>query len=110
MPNDYRLLAVKESIWAEMLLDVLKDNNIPCTALPVHGAGMVLKGGVVEELKIYVPANWFARAEELVAMGLNIPQITRVFLELRKLGLDVEPVYTLQQAIDTLTALKGGST
>lgn len=65
MPNDYRLLAVKESIWAEMLLDVLKDNNIPCTALPVHGAGMVLKGGVVEELKIYVPANWFARAEEL---------------------------------------------
>ena len=26
-----------------------------------------------------------------------------------KLGLDVEPVYTLQQAVDTLTALKGGN-
>ena len=43
-------------------------------------------------------------------MGLNIPQVTRVFLELRKMGLDVEPVYTLQQAIDVLTSLKGGAT
>ena len=55
------------------------------------------------------PAEVFARAEELVGMGLNIPQVTRVFLELKKLGLDVKPVYTLQQAIDTLTALKGGN-
>ena len=54
------------------------------------------------------PAEVFARAEELVEMGLNIPQVTRVFLELKKMGLDVAPVYTLQQAIDTLTALKGG--
>ena len=54
------------------------------------------------------PAEVFARAEELVEMGLNIPQVTRVFLELKKLGLDVKPVYTLQQAIDMLTALKGG--
>ena len=55
------------------------------------------------------PAEVFARAEELVEMGLNIPQVTRVFLELKKMGLDVQPVYTLQQAIDTLTALKGGN-
>ena len=55
------------------------------------------------------PAEVFARAEELVAMGLNIPQVTRVFLELRKLGLDVEPVYTVDQAIAALTALKGGA-
>ena len=56
------------------------------------------------------PEEVFARAEELVQMGLNIPQVTRVFLQLRKLGLDVEPVYTLQQAIDVLTSIKGGST
>ena len=55
------------------------------------------------------PAEVFAHAEELVNMGLNIPQVTRVFLELRKMGLDVEPVYTLQQAIDALTSLKGGT-
>ena len=55
------------------------------------------------------PAEVFARAEELVEMGLNIPQVTRVFLQLRKMGLNVEPVYTLQQAVDALTALKGGN-
>ena len=55
------------------------------------------------------PAEVFARAEELVQMGLNIPQVTRVFLELQKLGLDVEPVYTLQQAIEILTSIKGGT-
>ena len=54
------------------------------------------------------PAEVFARAEELTEMGLSIPQVTRVFLQLRKLGLDVEPVYTLQQAVDVLTSLKGG--
>ena len=29
--------------------------------------------------------------------------------QLRKMGLNVEPVYTLQQAVDTLTALRGGN-
>ena len=55
------------------------------------------------------PAEVFSRAQELLEMGLNIPQVTRVFLELQKMGLDVEPVYTLQQAVDVLTALKGGA-
>ena len=54
------------------------------------------------------PAEVFARAEELVAMGLNIPQVTRVFLELKALGLDIEPVYTVDQAVATLKKLKGG--
>ena len=55
------------------------------------------------------PAEVFAHAEELVEMGLNIPQVTRVFMELKKMGLDVEPVYTLQQAVDALVRLKGGA-
>ena len=55
------------------------------------------------------PAEVFRRAEELVEMGLNIPEVTRVFLELRKLGLDVEPVYTIDQAVEVLTALKEGN-
>ena len=56
------------------------------------------------------PEQVFARAEELVAMGLNIPQVTRVFLELKALGLDVEPVYTIDQAVSVLKALKEGGT
>ena len=54
------------------------------------------------------PEEVFARAEELVAMGLNIPQVTRVFLELKAMGLNVPPVYTMQQAVEALKAIKGG--
>ena len=52
------------------------------------------------------PEQVFSRAEELVELGLDIPEITRVFLELRKLGLDVEPVYTRKQAVEALKKLK----
>lgn len=54
------------------------------------------------------PAEIFARAEELLDMGLSIPEVTRVFLELRKLGLDIEPVYTIEQAVAALKKRKGG--
>ncbi|MBP3672540.1 MAG: energy-coupling factor transporter ATPase [Oscillospiraceae bacterium] len=55
------------------------------------------------------PAEVFARAEELLEMGLNIPEVTRVFLNLKKMGLDVEPVYTIDQAVEALKKLKGGT-
>ena len=54
------------------------------------------------------PAEVFTHAEELVEMGLNIPQVTQVFLHLKKLGLDVENVYTIAQAVQQLKAMKGG--
>ena len=41
------------------------------------------------------PAEVFTHAEELVSMGLNIPQVTQVFLHLKKMGLDVANVYTI---------------
>ncbi len=55
------------------------------------------------------PAEVFARAEELVNMGLSIPQVTRVFLELKKMGLNVDSVYTVDQAIEVLMKLRGGT-
>ena len=55
------------------------------------------------------PDEVFTRAEELVAMGLNIPQVTRVFLELKAMGLDVPPVYTMQQAVKVLKEIRGGA-
>ena len=54
------------------------------------------------------PGAVFSRAEELLAMGLDIPDVTRIFLRLRQLGLEVEPVYTMEQAVSALQALKGG--
>ena len=54
------------------------------------------------------PAQVFTHAEELTQMGLNIPQVTQVFLELKKLGLDVKNVYTIDQAAAEIRRLKGG--
>ena len=55
------------------------------------------------------PAQVFTHAEELTQMGLNIPQVTQVFLELKKLGLDVKNVYTIDQAAAEIRRLKGGN-
>mgnify|MGYP000840033241 FL=1 len=55
------------------------------------------------------PAQGFTHAEELTQMGLNIPQVTQVFLELKKLGLDVKNVYTIDQAAAEIRRLKGGN-
>ena len=54
------------------------------------------------------PGEIFAQAERLVEMGLSIPKVTQVFLYLRKMGLPVENVYTIEQAVEALKALKGG--
>ena len=51
------------------------------------------------------PDQVFARAWELMDMGLDIPEVTQVFLQLQKLGLKVPSVYTMEQAVN---ALKGG--
>ena len=55
------------------------------------------------------PAEVFSRAEELKQMGLNIPQVTLVFLYLKEMGLDVPSVYTIDQAVQALKSLKGGA-
>lgn len=55
------------------------------------------------------PEQIFTRAQELVDMGLDIPEITKLFLQLQKLGLSVDPVYTMEQAVSVLQELKGGS-
>jgi energy-coupling factor transport system ATP-binding protein len=54
------------------------------------------------------PQEVFEHAQELLDMGLDIPEITRVFLKLQSLGLDVPQVYTVEQAMQALTSLKGG--
>ena len=41
-------------------------------------------------------------------MGLDIPKVTQIFLDLKEMGLDVENVYTLEQAVRQLLRLKEG--
>lgn len=69
--------------------------------LVMNRAKMVMYGGVGEV---------FARSRELLDIGLDIPQITRVFIELRRLGFDVNDcVYTVEDGKkEILRALKEG--
>lgn len=65
MNNEYVPLIEKEEMWAKMLMQVLEDNGVPCAALPVYGAGFALKTGVMERLKVFVPANYLPQATAL---------------------------------------------
>ena len=55
------------------------------------------------------PAEVFTRAEELVEMGLSIPQVTQVFLHLRAKGVKVDNVYTIAQAVEAIKKMRGGA-
>ncbi|MBE6990186.1 MAG: energy-coupling factor transporter ATPase [Ruminococcaceae bacterium] len=55
------------------------------------------------------PAQVFARADELADIGLDVPQVTKVALALRRRGLPVDPaVYTVAALRQQLLALRGG--
>ena len=55
------------------------------------------------------PQQVFARGEELLSAGLDVPQVTRVAMALRTRGLNVDPaVYTVEALERELLALRKG--
>jgi energy-coupling factor transport system ATP-binding protein len=68
--------------------------------LVMSGAKLAMNGA---------PLEVFAHAQELLDMGLDIPEITRVFLKLQQMGLPVNQVYTIEQAVAELQRVKGGA-
>ena len=55
------------------------------------------------------PREVFARSEELLSAGLDVPQVTRLAMALRKRGLDIDPaVYTAEDLERQLLAVKKG--
>ena len=63
-------------------------------------AGVVMSG---------TPHEVFSRAEELVQVGLNVPQVTRVAMALRRQGVAIDPaVYTVEQLRGELNRLRRG--
>jgi len=69
--------------------------------LVMNGARLAMDG---------TPAEVFECAEQLLEMGLDIPEITRVFMKLREKGLNVPNVYSVSDAVQVLTSLRGGKT
>jgi energy-coupling factor transport system ATP-binding protein len=54
------------------------------------------------------PTEVFAHPQELLDMGLDIPELSRLFLLLKQNGLDLGSVYTMDQAIAALKNAKRG--
>ena len=55
------------------------------------------------------PAEVFARGDELLAAGLEVPQITRVAMALHRKGVEIDPaVYTVEDLRRQLLALRKG--
>ena len=55
------------------------------------------------------PAEVFARGGELLSAGLDVPQITRIAMELKRRGVDIDPaVYTVEALERQLLALRKG--
>ena len=55
------------------------------------------------------PRQVFARAEELISAGLDVPQVTRVAMALRQRGLPIDPaVYTVEELRTALLKLRKG--
>ena len=54
------------------------------------------------------PTEVFAHPQELLDMGLDIPELSRLFLLLKQNGLDLGSVYTMEQAVAALKNAKRG--
>ncbi|WP_295582177.1 energy-coupling factor transporter ATPase [uncultured Oscillibacter sp.] len=68
---------------------------------------LVLKGARI--LMSGTPAEVFARGGELLAAGLDVPQVTRIAMALRDRGMDIDPaVYTVEDLERQLLALRRG--
>ena len=50
----------------------------------------------------------YEHTQALIDMGLDIPEVSRVFMQLREKGLDVPVVYTVEQAVAVLKSMRGG--
>ena len=73
----------------------MEDMALYCDRVLVMENGKLVMGGT--------PAEVFSRAEELIAVGLDVPQITRVARALREVGVDIGlDIYTVKFAAQRL--------
>lgn len=73
-----------------------------CNKVLVMNNGKVAMYGTVDEV--------YSHGDELKAMGLNVPEITDIFLKLRALGIDCRTnIYTVEQGVNEIKRLFGGA-
>ncbi len=73
-----------------------------CNKVLVMNNGKVAMYGTVDEV--------YSHGDELKAMGLNVPEITDIFLKLRASGIDCRTnIYTVEQGVSEIKRLFGGA-
>ena len=55
------------------------------------------------------PMEVFNHSQELLDMGLDIPEVTHLFMKLQNMGVPVNQVYTIEQAIAEMCRIKEGN-
>lgn len=86
---------------------VLVTHNMSDAAKNVDRMLVFNKGTIAIE---GTPHEVFGRSDELEAMRLSVPNITKVVMRLRAMGLNIDPsCYTVSQARDALLTLRGGN-
>ena len=95
--NDYR--AAKNATIMMVSHSMADVARLTDRLLVMSGSHLMMDG---------TPGEVFTRAQELLDMGLDIPEITRLFMRLQELGLPVNQVYTVEQAVACLLPLLGG--
>lgn len=72
-----------------------------CKRVLVMNKGTLAMNGTVDEV--------YSHGEELKSMGLNVPEITDIFLRLKALGFDCRTnIYTVEQGVAEMKKLFGG--
>lgn len=73
-----------------------------CSKVIVMNKGKIALSGTVDEV--------YSHGEELKSMGLNVPEITDIFLKLKESGVDCNThIYTVEQGVNEFNRLmKGG--
>ena len=66
-----------------------------------------LKERFGDDVSVISHDNYYKRHDELLELGLSVPQVTKIFLKLREMGVDVPAdVYTIPYAVKTLLEAK----
>ena len=96
--RDYHRTTGSTVVLVSHSMDEIAENADRIAVL--SDAGVVMAG---------TPKEVFSRGEELEAVGLTVPQVTKVAMELRRRGVAVDAaVYTVAELYRSLTALREG--
>lgn len=72
-----------------------------CRRVAVMNEGKLAMYGSVDEV--------YSRGEELKSMGLNVPEVTDIFLKLKASGVDCKTnIYTVEQGVEEFKRLQRG--